>query len=120
MLPPAPATVLACPSLQGCTISAVCFSRAGPLLAYLAVQRAGHAWLHVWAAAPSWACRRRRRVHSAPLSALALSPSGTLLACASAEGAIAVLAAPHLAPLLRVRRAHPLFITGLDFAPDSR
>ncbi|GAQ90818.1 hypothetical protein KFL_006890030 [Klebsormidium nitens] len=64
---------------QGCTISAVRFSRVGPLVA----------------------------------------PSGALLACASAEGAIAVLAAPHLAPLLRVRRAHPLFITGLDFSPDS-
>lgn len=118
----APARPLSPPSslgVQGSIISLVRFSRGGPPRAFLAVVAGGHGWVQVWSVTPP-RCLRRRRVQRAPISCLALSPNGALLATASAEGDVLVLGAAQLELKLRVRRAHHLFITGLDFAPDSR
>ena len=50
-----------------------------------------------------------------PITAMALSSSGSLVATGSSEGDVAIFSAVDFSPMKRVKNAHMVFVTGLDF-----
>lgn len=54
-----------------------------------------------------------------PLTQMAVSGNGTFLGVGTAEGDISVFIAWNLVPLTTLKGVHNIFVTGLEFVPDS-
>ena len=66
-----------------------------------------------------WTRTRGARAHADPITAMAVSGSGKLVATGTSEGDVAVFSAADLAAVAAVRSAHMVFVTGLDWRPAA-
>lgn len=87
--------------------------------AYTGVNAGGVGFVVRWDT-DGWKRAAGRKALADPLTALALSPSGDVVAVGGAEGHVAILSAHGgMAPLRFVKGAHMVFVTGLAFSPDG-
>ncbi|CAI5527218.1 unnamed protein product [Closterium sp. Naga37s-1] len=89
------------------------------LLLYSTCVKGGKGWVVVWETA-AWKRVAVRKIHNDPISAFALSPDSTLLATGTPEGNVFIVDARTLSVRQRVVGAHLVFVTALDFSPNSR
>ncbi|EFJ30677.1 hypothetical protein SELMODRAFT_409223 [Selaginella moellendorffii] len=96
-----------------------CFSRDGarPCL-YVTSAEDFKGYITTWNT--KWKKVGSRKLANEPISALTISPDGKLLAIGSSEGEVFILSASKLSVLQRIKRAHMVFVTALDFSPDNR
>lgn len=69
--------------------------------------------------AEAWACIGSRKALAQPITALAMAPTGKVLAMGTSEGGVATLAASSLSMLNRLPYAHMVFVTALAFSPGA-
>ncbi|CAI7928760.1 unnamed protein product, partial [Closterium sp. NIES-54] len=89
-----------------------------PLL-YSTCVKGGKGWVVVWETA-AWKRVAVRKIHNDPISAFAISPDSSLLATGTPEGNVFIVDARTLSVRQRVVGAHLVFVTALDFSPNSR
>jgi len=111
---------LGAPPAARVTLRGVRFARDGSGRVFTGANVNGEARVVVWrvgAWAKPLACKRAL---AEPLTSLSLSPvDARLVAAGGAEGTVALLSAKTLAPLLRLKNAHMVFVTALAFSPSG-
>lgn len=81
--------------------------------------RGGKGLIVVWDTA-TWQLKREFRIHDEPISCLAISNNGSILATGTGGGDIAIIDARYMTVRQRTRGAHMVFVTAVEFSPDSR
>lgn len=106
-------------SLSGEGIGFVRFSRdSNKALLYAAVRKRGIGFVSAFDTA-SWKQVNSRKVQEDPISAFSISRDGRFLAIGSNEGDIAVVDAVTLSVCQKLKRAHMIFVTSMEFSPTG-
>jgi prolactin regulatory element-binding protein len=103
-------------SLSGEGIGFVRFSRGSsrPLL-FAAVRKRGMGFISTFDSS-SWKQVNSRKLQEDPISAFTISRDGRFLAIGSSEGDIAVVDAETLSICQKLKRAHMIFVTSMEFS----
>eukprot|EP00271_Cylindrocystis_brebissonii_P006449 TRINITY_DN19241_c0_g1_i1.p1 TRINITY_DN19241_c0_g1~~TRINITY_DN19241_c0_g1_i1.p1 ORF type:complete len:410 (+),score=93.77 TRINITY_DN19241_c0_g1_i1:784-2013(+) len=86
---------------------------------FTTVVKGGNGWLVVWNTL-TWTQIGVKKYHDEPISAFALSPDGSFLATGTAGGDVSVIAIQKMNVHQKVKRAHMVFVTAMDFSPDAK
>jgi prolactin regulatory element-binding protein len=68
----------------------------------------------------TWRKVKSKKLQEVPISAFAISRDGKLLAIGSCEGDVAIVDAATLSIQQRVRQAHMIFVTAMEFDPNGQ
>ncbi|CAN6477696.1 unnamed protein product [Victoria cruziana] len=86
---------------------------------YMTTKKGEHAYILTWDTG-SWKRITEKRIVQNPVSAFNISPDGKLLAVGTAEGDILIADALFMRVQKKVKGAHLVFVTALEFSHDSR
>ncbi|KAG6543925.1 hypothetical protein Mapa_014765 [Marchantia paleacea] len=105
---------------KGANLGFCRFSRDGtkPFL-FITMREGGKGVISIWNST-TWKKSTSKRLSEYPISAFAISPDGRFLAIGTSEGDVKVLNAKNLAVVLQVKSAHMVFVTSMEFSPNSR
>ncbi|XP_031492334.1 SEC12-like protein 2 [Nymphaea colorata] len=86
---------------------------------YMATKKGEHGCILTWDSG-SWKRTTEKRIAQNPVSAFNISPDGKLLAIGTAEGDILIADTLSMQVQKKVKEAHLVFVTALEFSHDSR
>ncbi|CAM6098985.1 unnamed protein product [Calypogeia fissa] len=96
------------------------FSRDGTKsILYITLREGGKGLIGMWDT-NSWEKVGAKKLSDVPISAFSISPDGKFLAIGSSEGALSIVDAKRLAATQQLKSAHMVFVTSMEFSPNSR
>lgn len=95
------------------------FARDGRPFLFTTAVRGGCGWVIVWDTR-DWKQLGSKKFHEDPISAFAISKNGESLAMGTAGGDIAIINVGKMTITQRVKNAHLVFVTAVEFSPSSR
>lgn len=108
------------PSVVGEGMGFVRFSRDcnKPLL-YVTVRKRGNGFVSAFDTS-SWKQVASRKLQEDPISAFSITRDGRFLAIGSSEGDISIVDTSTLSVCQKLKRAHMIFVTSMEFSPSGR
>ncbi|BBN16739.1 prolactin regulatory element-binding protein [Marchantia polymorpha subsp. ruderalis] len=105
---------------KGANLGLCRFSRDGtkPFL-FITMREGSKGVISIWNST-TWKMSTSKRLSEYPISAFAISPDGRFLAIGNSEGDVKVLNANNLGVVMQVKSAHMVFVTSMEFSPNSR
>lgn len=104
---------------KGAKIGLCRFSRdASKPFLFMSVVRGGDGWVAVWNTI-NWQKLGLKKVHGEAISAMAVSPNGNYLATGTSGGDVFFVEIQKMVVKKKVKGAHMVFVTALQFSPDS-
>ncbi|ERN08132.1 SEC12-like protein 2 [Amborella trichopoda] len=88
-------------------------------LLFTTIKKGDKGWIASWETI-TWKRVETKLVAQYPISAFTISPDGQLLAVGTIEGDIAIIKASNMQVQQRLKEAHLIFVTSMDFSQDSR